>query len=29
MLRNVLRGGSRIVLPTAIGTCAGLSRGAL
>lgn len=24
MLRNVLRGGSRVVLPTAIGTCAGL-----
>ena len=24
MLRNVLRGGSRVVLPTAIGTCTGL-----
>jgi len=24
MLRNVLRGGSRVVVPTAIGTCAGL-----
>jgi threonine/homoserine/homoserine lactone efflux protein len=24
MLRNVLRGGSRVVLPTAIGTCSGL-----
>jgi len=24
MLRNVLRGGARVVLPTAVGTCAGL-----
>jgi threonine/homoserine/homoserine lactone efflux protein len=24
MLRNVLRGGQRVVLPTAVGTCAGL-----